>query len=126
MLTFLNLLIEKLNFLNNCRIDVPDSAHGNINIRCMLFVATADLPAWADLMNMKRFNGKCACHLCKSEGKGYGPNNIHRCWPFPQNLDKRTHKDQLTYASKATQRNAVMGVKGHSIFAKLLYPFDLI
>ena len=26
----------------------------------------------------------------------------------------------------ATQRKAVMGVKGHSIFAKLLYPFDLI
>ncbi|CAH3181485.1 unnamed protein product, partial [Porites evermanni] len=86
----------------------------------------SNLPARADLMNMKRFNGKCASHLCKSEGKGYGPNNIHRCWPFQQNLEKRTHEDQLTYASKATQRKAVMGVKGHSIFAKLLYPFDLI
>ena len=126
MLTFLNPLIEKLNSLNNRGIDVPDSAHGNINVRCMLFVTTADLPARADLMNMKRFNGKCACHLCKSEGRGYGPNNIHRCWPFQQNLEKRTHEDQLTYASKATPRNAVMGVKGHSIFAKLLYPFDLI
>lgn len=92
----------------------------------MLFVMTADLPAHADLMNMKRFNGKCACHLCKSEGRGYGPNNIHRCWPLQQNLEKRTHEDQLTYASKATTRNAVMGVKGHSTFAKLLYPFDLI
>ena len=38
------------------------------------------IPAWADLMNMKRFNGKCACHLCKSEGVGCGPNNIHRYW----------------------------------------------
>ena len=126
MLTFLNPLIEKLNSLNDRGIHVPDSAHGDINVRCMLFVATADLPARADLMNMKRFNGKCACHLCKSEGKGYGPNNIHRCWPFQQNLERRTHEDQLTYASKATQRKAVMGVKGHSIFAKLLYPFDLI
>ncbi|CAH3139110.1 unnamed protein product, partial [Porites lobata] len=82
----------------------------------------------ADLMNMKHFNGKCACHLCKSEGKGYGLNNIHKCWPFQQNLEKRTHEDQLTYASKATRgcRKSVVGVKGHSIFAKLLYPFDLI
>ena len=126
MLTFLNPLIEKLNFLNNRGIGVPDSSHGNIYVQCMLFVATADLPARADLMNMNRFNGKGACHLCKSEGKGSGPNNIHRCWSFQQNLEKRTHEDQLTYAAKATQRNAVMGVKGHSIFAKLLYPFDLI
>ena len=101
MLTFLNPLIEKLNSLNDREIHVPDSAHGNINVRRMLFVATADLPVRADLMNMKRFNGKSACHLCKSEGKGYGPNNIHRCWPFQQNLEKRTHEDQLTYASKA-------------------------
>ena len=27
---------------------------------------------------------------------------------------------------KATQKQAVVGVKGHSIFAKLLYPFDLV
>ena len=126
MLTFLNPLIEKLNSLNDPGIHVPDSAHGNINVRCMLFVATADLPARADLMNMKFYNGKCACHLCISEGKGYGPNNIHRYWPFQQNLEKRTHDDQLSYASNATQKKAVMGVKGHSVFAKLLYPFDLI
>ena len=72
MLTFLNPLIEKLNSLNDRGIHVPDSAHGNINVRCMLFVATTDLPARADLMNMKRFTGKCACHLCKSEGKCNG------------------------------------------------------
>ena len=45
---------------------------------------------------------------------------------FQQNLAKRSHKDQLTYASKATPRNAVMEVIGHSTFAKLLYPFDRI
>lgn len=126
MLTFLNPLIEKLNSLNDPGIHVLDSADRNINVRCMLFVATADLPAQADMVNKKRFNGKCAYHLCKSEGKGYGPNNIHGCWPFQQNLEKKTHEDQLKYASKATKREAVMGVEGHSIFAKLLYPFDLI
>ena len=126
MLTFLNPLIEKLNVLNSTGIHVSDSADGDINVRCMLFLATADLPARADLMNMKRFNGKCACHLCKSEGVGYGPNNIHRYWPFEQSPIKRTHEDQLKFASKATVKQAVMGVKGHSIFAKLSYPFDLV
>lgn len=126
MLTFLNPLIEKLNVLNSTGIHVSDSADGDINVRCMLFLATADLPARADLMNMKRFNGKCACHLCKSEGVGYGPNNINRYWPFEQSPIKRTHEDQLKFASKATIKQAVMGVKGHSIFAKLSYPFDLV
>jgi len=126
MLNFFNPLIKKLNSLNHPRIHVLDSGHGNINVRCMLFVATAILPAWPGLMNMKRYNGKCACHLCMSEEKGYGPNNIHTCSPFQQNREKRTHEDQLTYASKATQKKAVMGVKGHSVFVKLLYPFDLI
>ena len=126
MLTFLNPLVEKLNVLNSSGIHVPDSADGDINVRCMLFVATADLPARADLMNMKRYNGKCACHLCKSEGVGYGPNNIHRYWPFEKSPEKRTHEDQLKFASKATIKKAVMGVKGHSIFVKVSYPFDLV
>jgi len=119
MLTFLNPWVEKLNALNSTGIHVPDSADGDINVRCMLFVATADLPARADLMNMKHYNGKCACHLCKSEGVGYGPNNIHRYWPFEQSPVKRTHEAQVKFALKATIKKAVMGVKGHSIFVKL-------
>lgn len=102
MLTFFNPLIKKFNSLNDPRIHVPDSGHGNINVRCMLLVVTVNLPARADLMNMKRYNSKCACQLCMSEGKGYGPNNIHRWSPFQQNLKKRTHEDQLTC------------IKGHS------------
>ena len=92
----------------------------------MLFVVTADLPARAALVNMNEFNSKCACHLCKSEGTAYGQHNIHRCWPFKQNHEKRRHEDQINFAMKATQKQAVVGVKGHSIFAKLLYPFDLV
>ena len=126
MLTFLNPLVEKLNSFYETGIHVPRSGDGDITVRCMLFVATADLPARAALMNMKQFNGKCACHLCKSEGTAYGQHNIHRCWPFKQNHEKRTHEDQINFAMKATQKQAVMGVKGYSTFAKLLYPFDLV
>lgn len=125
MITFLSPLMDKLNALHEKGIDIKDSAEGHINVRCLLFVATADLPARADLMNMKRYNAKCACHLCKSEGKGYGLNNLHRCWPFQEN-EPRNHEDQLSYAATASQKTAVMGVKGHSVFSKLKYPFDLV
>ena len=126
MLTFLNPLVEKLNTLNESGIQVQGSEGENVTVRCMLFVATADLPARAALMNMKQFNGKCSCHLCKSEGTAYGQHNLHRCWPYQQNPEKRTHQDQINFATNATQKQAVMGVKGYSIFAKLTYPFDLI
>lgn len=126
MLTFLNPLVEKLNTFYDSGIQVPGSADGDITVRCMLFVATVDLPARAALMNMKQYNGKCACHLCKTEGTSYGQHNLHRCWPYEENHEKRTHQDQIYFATKATQKQPVMGVKGHSIFAKLQYPFDLI
>ena len=71
MLTFLSPSMDKLNALHEKGIDI-DSAEGHINFRYLLFVTMADLPARAELMNMKHFNAKCACHLCKSEGKGYG------------------------------------------------------
>ena len=102
---------------------MPGSGDGDITVRCMLFVATADLPARAALMNVKQFNGKCACHLCKSEGTAYGQHNIHRCWPFKQNHEKRTHQDQINFAMKATQKQAMVGVKGHSIFSKTVVSF---
>ena len=76
-------------------------------------------------MNIKQCNGKCACHLYKLEGTAYGKHNIHRCWRFKQNQEKRTPEEEINFALKATQKEAVVGVKGHSIFAKLLYPFDI-
>ena len=35
-------------------------------------------------------------------------------------------EDQINFAMNTTQKQVVMRVKGHSIFAKLLYPFDLV
>ena len=114
MLTFLSPLMDKLKVLHEKGTDI-DSAEDHINVRCLLFVVTEDLPARAELMNMKHFNAKCACHHCKSEGKGYGLNNLHRCWPF-QESEPRNHDDQLSYSATASQKKAVMRVKGHSAF----------
>ena len=126
MLTFLNPLVEKLNTLYKAGIQGPGRADGNITVRYMLFVATVDLPVRASLVNMKQFNCKCACQLCKSEGTGYGQHNLHRCWPYEQDPEKRTHQEQANFATNPSQKQAVMGVRGHLIFAKLRYPFDLI
>lgn len=108
---------------------MPGSGDGDITVRCMLFVATADLPARAALMNMKQFNGKCAYHLCKSEGTAYGQHNIHRCWPFKQNHEKRTHEDQINFAIKATQKQAVWESRGTQFLRNcciLSIPFALL
>ena len=116
MLTFLSPLMDKLNALHDKGIDIKESAEGHINVRCLLLVVTVDLPARSELMNMKRFNAKCAFHLCTHEGKGYGLNSLHRCWPFQEN-EPRSHEDQLSYADTALQKKAVMGVKSHSVFS---------
>ena len=110
VLTFLNPLVEKLNSFYETGIHVPGSGDGDVTVRCMLFVATADLPAQAALLNTKQFNGECACHLCKLEGTAYGQHNIYGCCPFKQNHEKRTHEDQINFALKATQKEAVVGV----------------
>ena len=64
MLTFLNSLVEKLNSLYETGIHVPGSGDGDITVRCMLFVVTADLPARAALMSMKQFNGRRSNQFC--------------------------------------------------------------
>ena len=48
---------EKLNNLHCEGLRVQDSAMGDINVKCLLFVVSTDLPAHADVMNMKIFMG---------------------------------------------------------------------
>lgn len=43
-----------------------------------------------------------------------------------QENEQQHHKDQSSYAATASQKKAVMGVKGHLVFSKLNYPFDLM
>ena len=114
MLTFLNPLVEKLNSRNESGIQVQGSEGENATVRCMLFVATADLPPSCPYEH-ETVQWQCSCHLCKSEGTAYGQHNLHKCWPYQQNPEKRTHQDQINFATNATQKQAVMGVKGYSI-----------
>ena len=90
----------------------------------MLFIVTTDLPARADLMNMKNFNGKWACHLCKDMGVAVG-TGLHRVWPLDKNNELRTEDDQREYSESATQQKPVMGCKGVSVFYRLKSKFSL-
>jgi hypothetical protein len=47
----------------------PYGSQEKIVCRGMLLLATADLPAKADLMGLKHTGGSCSCTLCKIEGK---------------------------------------------------------
>lgn len=92
MLTFLNPLIEKLNSLNDPGIHVPDSADRNINVRCMLFVATADLPAQADMVNKKRFNANVLATFASQKERVMGPTTSTDAGLFNKTLRKRLTK----------------------------------
>ena len=63
---------------------------------------------------------------CVSQRELLLDNIIYTCWPYQRNPEKRTHQDKVNFVTNATQKQAVMGVKGFLIFAKLRYPFDLI
>ena len=92
MITFLNPLVEKLNQLYSYGLSIVETPAGTIHMHAMLFIVTADLPARADLMNMKNFNGKWACHLCKDMGVAVG-TGLHRVWPLDKNNELRTEDD---------------------------------
>ena len=58
MHTLLSPLFDKINKLNKDGFAVETKTHGTLHTHVMIFVATADLPAKADLMHMKQYNGE--------------------------------------------------------------------
>lgn len=63
--------------------------------RVVLLAASADLPARAILMNMKRFNGKFGCLFCEHPGVTQRGNHLHRFWPY-RDACPRTHRSLLS------------------------------
>ena len=126
MHTLLPPLFDKINKLNKDGFMVDTETHGKIHSHAMIFLATADLPAKADLMQMKQYNGEYSCNYCLDKGEK-GKTVLHRIWPFTGDANHhRTHAEQLNYSARATQAKAAFGVKGTSVFAKLMHPFSLV
>ena len=86
MITFLGPLIDRLNEWFTNGLDITDTSEGPVKLKTMLFIVSADLPAWAKLMNMKYYTGKFSCQLCDQEGSPYDANNRHRAWPYDEEI----------------------------------------
>ena len=81
MHTLLPPLFDKINKLNKDGFAVETKTHGALHSHVMIFVATADLPAKADLIHMKQYNGEYSCNYCFDKGE-HGKTVLHRIWPF--------------------------------------------
>ena len=68
-------------------------------------VVSADLPAWAELMNMKYYTRNFSCHLCDQEGSPYDANNLDRAWPYDEESRVRTHGNQIRNAKHMYARH---------------------
>ena len=103
---------------------IEDTPSGELHMHVMLFIVSADLPARADLVNMKNFNGKWACNLCKDCRQPIG-NGLHRVWLFNNKNELRSHDEQREYNKAVKQSKPVMGCKGLSVFYKRKSEFKL-
>lgn len=85
----------------------------------MLLMAMDYLPAQAAIMNMNKYNGRCACHLYKTEGTANGQHYIHRCWSS-ENHKERTYQDQINFVTNATQKQPAMVGEKRNIYKILV------
>ena len=116
-------LVDKINqtYEQGIQFETP---YGSQHVHSILFMVSADLPARAELMNMKYYSGTFSCHACFSKGLVIGK---HVKWPFIKSFEKRKSKYQERLGREAEKvTESMQGVKGTSIFSQLKHPFDLV
>ena len=75
-----------------------NTPEGQMKARAMLILCCVDLPAQALMLNMKSYNGKFACALCKDPGVPRASCHMHRNWPFTSNnVDRTSHTVRESY-----------------------------
>ena len=57
-----------------------------------LLMCSADLPARASVLNMKKFNGAYGCSQCEDKGQPRASSHLHRNWPCTTPCVARTHE----------------------------------
>ena len=72
-------------------------------MRCLLMIASLDLPARALVLNQKQFNGQHGCSFCEDKGTTTDTNPLHRWWPPNSTSKARTHESVLKNAEDATK-----------------------
>lgn len=71
------------------------TADGVKHIKATMVVMSCDLPARAQVLNMKQFNGKHGCHLCEDPGESRADLPMLRWWPYNSVVTLRTKESLL-------------------------------
>ena len=91
--------------LTGIEVETPD---GCVKSHAMLLLCTTDLPAQAQVLNMKYFNGKFGCAHCENEGTPRVSCPRVRDWPYKSGVTLCTHSRIMQQARYAiSQHNAV-------------------
>ena len=110
MYTYLKPIIEEINLVHlyitsqvvSFKLGVTvHTPCGDKTAKVVLLASSADLPARAMLMNMKRFNRKFGCLYCEHPGETSAGNHLHRFWPFRAACPDRTHISLLSDGKEA-------------------------
>ena len=80
------------------KVETPDGLH---TCCAVLLLCTTDLPAQAQLLNMKYFNGKHSCAHCEEEGVPRPSCPRVRNWPYRGEADLRTRLSIISNAREA-------------------------
>ena len=80
-------------------------------VKRIIICGTCDLPAKANFLNMKQYNGIFGCHKCQQEGQKLGNVQVY---PYQRNMTIRTEKETLQQAARVN-RHSTFGAKGFTI-----------
>ena len=106
-------------------IEVTLSDNTALTVRGVLLMGVCDLPAKYECLNFIQYNGDYGCASCLSKGESFllqSGGRVH-IYPYEEELSLRTLRETLLHADRATLNQPVMGVKGHTIFSRLMPDF---
>lgn len=116
MKTLLYPLAKEFDYLNKELISVRKENNFYYFLPALI-VCTCDLPARAELQNMKAPTGFYACPYCYQQGKSIknAKNGTTVRYIKTKNVELRTHKDTIEIAKRVEiNGNSIKGIKGHS------------
>ena len=85
-----------------------NSPVGEVTCKARLLMCSADLPARASVLNMKKFNGAYACAFCEDEGEPRASSHLHRNWPYTVSCVPRTHRSVISNGRDALRTNGAV------------------
>ena len=71
--------------------------------KARLLMCSVDLPARAQVLNMKQFNGVQGCAYCEDESTARASSHLHRNWPYRSRHVMRTHTKMLSDAKEVVE-----------------------